>query len=207
MVEPSIRAIVYDFGGVFTRADVSAAHLRFYDELLGLPSDTLQCCLFAGEAWELRSTGRITAEAYWEWVGKPYEARLPADFRKYQQGMFWDEPINEEMIPLAQRLHQFYPQALCSNALQELAEILDSRTELGSLFDVRVISMLDGLRKPDPAIYHLVAERLNLPLETCLLIDDKPRNTSAAQSTGMPAIIFQSVPQLVTDLAAFGISV
>lgn len=201
----NVQALVFDFGGVFTFSDVTRDRLRTYDALLGLAPDSLMRGLFSGEAWELRSTGRITAEDYWARSGLPFEGRLPPEFRDFREGMFWAEPINEEMVALACRLRRRYPLALCSNALPELAEILSRRPDLGELFDVQVISAFVGLRKPDPDIYRLTAERLGLPLAACLLVDDKARNTDAAVAAGMPALVFRSAAQLAADLEALGL--
>lgn len=200
-----IQAFVFDFGGVFTVSRVAIERLRGYDTLLQLPPDSLQTALFSGEAWELRSTGRITADDYWARSGGLYEERLPPDFRGFRDGMFWAEPINEEMLTLARRLHRRYPLAICSNALPELVEILHRRPELGQLFDVQVISVLVGMRKPDAGIYRLTAERLGLPLGACLLIDDKARNVEAARAVGMPGIVFESAQGLEAELATRGL--
>jgi putative hydrolase of the HAD superfamily len=200
-----VRAFVFDFGGVFSQSEASQARLRAYDEALGLPPDTLMNTLYTGEAWELASTGRLSEEQYWERVGKAYQDRLPDEFLRFRQGMFWAEPINEAMVSLARRLHRAYPLAICSNALPELAEILASRPDVAALFDVHVISALVGLRKPDPRIYQLTADRLAVPIETCLLVDDKPRNTDAARSAGMQAIVFESVEQLEAELTGRGL--
>jgi putative hydrolase of the HAD superfamily len=55
-----------------------------------------------------------------------------------------------------------------------------------------VISSADvGLAKPDHAIYRLAAERLGLPVEECLFIDDTERNVVAAREVGMAAIHFR----------------
>ncbi|MBE0411319.1 MAG: HAD-IA family hydrolase, partial [Anaerolineales bacterium] len=39
--------------------------------------------------------------------------------------------------------------------------------------------------KPDPEIYHLVAEELAVPVEECLVIEDSPSGVKAAQAAGM----------------------
>ncbi len=200
-----VQALVFDFGGVFTFSDVTRDRLRRYDAQLGLPPDSLMAALFSGEAWELRSTGRIGVDEYWARCGQPYEDRLPRDFRDYREGMFWGEPNNEAMVALACRLRRRYSLALCSNALPELAGILRSRPDLAGLFEVTIISALVGLRKPDPAIYRLTAERLGLPLAACLLVDDKVRNTDAASAAGMPVVVFLSAGQLAADLETLGL--
>jgi len=61
------------------------------------------------------------------------------------------------------------------------------------------------VRKPDPAIFTLTAERLGLPVASCLLVDDKPRNTEAAEALGMPAIVFESAEQLTRALEERGL--
>ncbi|MCC5948575.1 MAG: HAD family phosphatase [Nitriliruptoraceae bacterium] len=55
-------------------------------------------------------------------------------------------------------------------------------------FDVAVVSAQVGLRKPDPAIYHLALERIALPAADCVFIDDLERNVEVARSLGMSAI-------------------
>ena len=108
-------------------------------------------------------------------------------------------------MPWHDRLRPRYPLALCSNALGDLQEILDSRPDIARLFEVTVISVNAGLRKPDPAILRMTADRLRLPVESCLLMDDKPRNTSVATAIGMQAIVFESTAQLERDLVACGL--
>ena len=119
-----IRGAVFDFGGVLTRSDVSDAQLRAYNALLGLPADSLRNLLYSGEAWELASTGQLSVEDYWERVGKPYEAQLPADFAAFRRGVFHAEPINEAVVRIATQLRRRLSLAICSNALMDLADVL-----------------------------------------------------------------------------------
>ena len=203
--EREVRAIVFDFGGVLTRSEVSEAQLSGYDALLHLPAGTLRAKLHSGEAWELASTGRISARAYWERAGLPYEALLPPEFGIFRTGVFRAEPVNEAMVRFARELGRTYRLALCSNALLDLTEILGERPDIRELFEVVVISVIVGVRKPNPAILELTAARLGLPVDACLLVDDKPRNTAAAEAIGMQAITFYSTEQLAAELAARGL--
>ncbi len=59
-----------------------------------------------------------------------------------------------------------------------------------ALFDDKVLSFEVGIAKPNPKIYNLAAQRLNLAPEECLFVDDKPENVQAATSVGMPGIIY-----------------
>lgn len=68
-----------------------------------------------------------------------------------------------------------------------------------------MISGLVGLAKPDPAIYHLAAERIGLPEMACFFIDDLAENVEAARSVGMQAHHFRGDHAgLHADLRAAG---
>ena len=57
------------------------------------------------------------------------------------------------------------------------------------LFDAWVISGEVGLRKPDPAVYSLAAERLGLAPEACVFVDDLPGNLKPARALGMATVV------------------
>ena len=63
------------------------------------------------------------------------------------------------------------------------------REQLAELFDAWVISGEVGLRKPDPAIYELAAERLGLAPEQCVFVDDLPGNLKPARALGMATVV------------------
>ncbi|HSD77839.1 MAG TPA: HAD family phosphatase [Solirubrobacteraceae bacterium] len=57
-----------------------------------------------------------------------------------------------------------------------------------ALFDAVVISGHEGIRKPDPRMYALGAERLGLPPEACVYVDDLAGNLKPARALGMATI-------------------
>ena len=52
-----------------------------------------------------------------------------------------------------------------------------------------MISSEVGLRKPDPAIYELAAERLGLAAAACVFVDDLPGNLKPARALGMATVL------------------
>jgi len=77
--------------------------------------------------------------------------------------------------------------ALLSNSVGDAAAY--DAALLDELFDARVISGEVGLRKPDPAIYELSAERLGLPPAACVFVDDLPGNLKPARALGMATVL------------------
>jgi epoxide hydrolase-like predicted phosphatase len=69
-----------------------------------------------------------------------------------------------------------------------------------TLFDAVVISGEVGLRKPDPAIYALAAQRLDLPPEQIVFVDDLRPNVRAAVAAGMVGVQHVDLATTVGEL-------
>jgi putative hydrolase of the HAD superfamily len=65
-----------------------------------------------------------------------------------------------------------------------------------------VDSAFVGMRKPEPEIYALTLERLGLPGEACVFIDDLDVNCEAAKEHGITPIRFETTEQAIRDLGA-----
>ena len=57
--------------------------------------------------------------------------------------------------------------------------------------------------KPDPRIYQLILERLEVQPAEALFVDDYPRNIDAALALGMAAVRFTSTKVLKSDLRRY----
>ncbi|MFK0017383.1 HAD-IA family hydrolase [Streptomyces sp. NPDC091027] len=68
------------------------------------------------------------------------------------------------------------------------------------LFDVHVISELEGVAKPDPAIYQLTLDRLNLSGEECVFVDDHQVNLPPAQALGITTVLAAEEAAAVAEL-------
>jgi epoxide hydrolase-like predicted phosphatase len=74
------------------------------------------------------------------------------------------------------------------------------------LFDVTVISGEVGMRKPDPDIYQLCAEQLELPPQACVFVDDLSPNVRGAVAVGMVGVLHRTYDETVVELEAlFGL--
>lgn len=59
-----------------------------------------------------------------------------------------------------------------------------------ALFDDIVVSGAEGVAKPDPKIFDILARRLGHPIEGVFYVDDSIRNVHAARAAGMDAVHF-----------------
>jgi epoxide hydrolase-like predicted phosphatase len=74
------------------------------------------------------------------------------------------------------------------------------RKLLRELFDAVVISAEVGLHKPEPEIYLLAAERLEVEPAECIFVDDLRENCEGAEAVGMTAIRHRGADQTIAKL-------
>ncbi len=79
-----------------------------------------------------------------------------------------------------------------------LAHLFD--TSQIDLFDEIALSFETGFVKPSRNAYVDIAARMGVEPEECVFVDDQPRFCSAAQTTGMQAIVYQDFEQFRTEL-------
>lgn len=75
------------------------------------------------------------------------------------------------------------------------------------LFEDIVVSGVEGVAKPDPEIFVVLAERLShrAGLGDCVFVDDNEANVQAAAVAGLDAVHFTGAAQLRDDLIARGL--
>ncbi len=74
------------------------------------------------------------------------------------------------------------------------------RDSFGALFDGVVISGEVGLHKPDPEIYLLACEKLGVPPQECVFVDDLRENCAGAEAVGMTAVLHRGAETTVPRL-------
>ena len=92
--------------------------------------------------------------------------------------------------------------ALCTNNVREWEPLWRAKLPIDDLFEVVVDSAFVGTRKPEPEIYAITLERLGLPPEACIFVDDLEPNVDAANQAGMRGIVFRDTAQAMSELEA-----
>ena len=73
--------------------------------------------------------------------------------------------------------------------------------DIMALFDLIVESSIEGIRKPDPAIYSLTCERLGIHPGEAVFLDDLGINLKPARAMGMRTIKVLNEDQAIQDLS------
>ncbi len=194
------KVLIFDFGNVLDIPDDWEAWLAQREAIgasFGVSGEALWYALYHSEAWQQVKVGAISYEAYLEQALAPlnlpdHAARLALIERLFAGR----NRVHPEMMALLEALKPHYRLALLSNAYQTDVPAWMAQFGLAEMFEVAISSAVVRLAKPDPAIYHLILDKLGVRPAEALFIDDLTRNTEVAESIGLPCIVFRSPEQL-----------
>ena len=93
-----------------------------------------------------------------------------------------------------------YKIGMLSNVGRGFFESYFTDSEKNKLFDAVVLSSEVGIAKPEVAAYQMIADKLGVKLDECVMIDDTYLNIDAAKAAGMQGVWFISTQQSINDL-------
>jgi putative hydrolase of the HAD superfamily len=203
------RAIVSDFGGVLT-VPLLDAFARANAEI-GVPADALRAAmrLSASRAHEpplfTLERGQMTEPEFLADLGTSLEEVLgrEVDLDGYGTRLMDSLDRNEPLLAYFRTLHaRGIRFAILTNNVREWQPLWRARLGADDLFELIVDSGFEGVRKPEPEIYALTLERLNLPGHACAFLDDLEVNLPPARDAGMHAIHYRDPDQAIAELEA-----
>ncbi len=135
-------------------------------------------------------------------------AGLALDFDRLRTLMA-DLPVYEQIVARIRDLRSAgYRTGLITNNIREAGDQWRAKVPLDELFDVVIDSSAVGLRKPNPAIFHLALEQLGgVHPARAVFLDDHPGNVAGAQAAGLRALLVDDPDEALADLdALLGVS-
>ncbi len=187
----SIRAIIFDFGGVLVHTSEPVGR-RTWEAKLGLAAGELEQVVHGSDSWRKAQCGLITPETYWSEVLLTLhltEADLPALKADY----FRDDRLDLDLVALIQSLRQDgYKIGVLSNDALTLEHKLRNELAIFDVFDAVIISAAIGVMKPDPVAYQAITEALGVAPQEAVFIDDNQENVEGARRFGMLALPYHA---------------
>jgi putative hydrolase of the HAD superfamily len=202
-----IEAVIWDFGGVITTSPFEA-FARFEKEH-GLPIDIIRRTNAANHlenAWAKFERAEISAETFDDLFAEESQA-LGVAVRGRDVLPLLSGDLRPEMVEALRRVKEKFKTGCITNNLP--ANSIGSNAgrslyiaEVMVLFDHVIESAKIGLRKPDPRIYKMMTEALNVDPKACVYLDDLGVNLKPAREMGMTTIKVVSAEQAIRDLHA-----
>ena len=86
-----------------------------------------------------------------------------------------------------------YKMAVCSNSIRHTIEVMMQKAALESYFEFYISNEDVSKSKPDPQMYQLAINKLNLTPKECLIVEDNENGIKAAKASGAYIMEVQSV--------------
>jgi epoxide hydrolase-like predicted phosphatase len=194
--ENGYRGLLVDWGGVLTSSLFDS--FSAFCELEGLAPETL-AQRFRGDPTcrELLiglETGRIAEEEFEPKLGETLGVSAAGLIDRLFAGSGPEESMIEA-VRMARRAG--IRTGLISNSWGTRRY---PHELLSELFDGLVISGEVGMRKPSPEMYLLGAERIGVPPERCVFVDDLPFNLYPAAELGMATVHHRTAEETIAEL-------
>jgi epoxide hydrolase-like predicted phosphatase len=197
MPGPAYAAALFDFGGVLTTPvwDSFAAFCRSQ----GLDPDAIKN-LFRTDPEALADlrgleTGTLSETEFETTFGRRLGLRDPEGLI---DSMFAGMKPVEPMVDAVREIRA--SEMLTGLVSNSWSTAHYDRDLLAELFDAVVISAEVHMHKPQPEIYRLAAERLEVKPDQCLFVDDLKENCDGAEAVGMTAIRHRTAPETIARL-------
>ena len=202
-----VEAVIFDFGGVLTTSPFEA-FARFERER-GLPADIIRRTNAANHlenAWAKFERAEVDIEAFDQLFADESRA-LGAEVRGKDVLPLLAGDLRPEMVEALKRIGETLKTGcitnnLPANAIGSVSGRSFYVAEIMALFDHVIESAKIGLRKPDPRIYRMMVETLEVEPKHCVYLDDLGVNLRPAREMGMTTIKVTNAPQAIAELEA-----
>jgi len=196
----SLRAIIFDFGGVLVRTR-SQALRSCWEQRLGLAPGEASEIVFGGESGIAAQHGHITDETHWGWIARRLDL-APAELAAFRRDFFAEDILDTALLAYVDRLRLAgYHLGLLSNMADNARTLFGDKYGVLSHFDSVTISSEVGIMKPDPAIFEIALARAGVAPAEAVFIDDFVANVEGARRAGLLGIHFRDTSQVVAQLA------
>jgi putative hydrolase of the HAD superfamily len=203
-----IEAVIWDFGGVFTTSPFEA--FNRYEAERGLPHDLIRTVNRTNphdNAWALFERAEIDAAGFDKAfllestaLGHPVPG---AEVLPLISGQ-----VRPAMVAALKQCKQHFKVGCITNnmktggnaSMAASQEGVKSTAAIFPLFDHLIESSKAGVRKPDPKIYLMMCDALQVAPSACVYLDDLGVNCKPAAELGMTAIKVLNETQALDDL-------
>lgn len=200
----SIRAVLWDFGGVILTSPFEA--FNRYESEHGLPLDFIRSVNATDpddNAWARLERNDVSPEEFDAAFADESERRghrIPGrDVLELLSG-----DVRPEMVTALDRvIDAGYATACLTNNVVSDDTATQRRPDVAAVmakFDHVVESSKVGVRKPEPRFYEIACELVDTPPTGCVFLDDLGINLKPARAMGMHTIKVVSAAQAIDDL-------
>jgi len=206
----AIEAVIWDFGGVFTTSPFEA--FARFEVQRGLPADFIRTVNATDpdtNAWARFERSEIDAAGF-DALFLEESTRLGHALAGAEVLPLLSGDIRPRVVAALKTCKAHFKVGCITNnvvtghgaGMSGSADKAAAVAQIIGEFQVVLESSKVGVRKPDPRIYRMMCQALDVAPEACVYLDDLGVNCKPAAALGMTAIKVSTEDQALRDLAA-----
>ncbi len=179
------KAVVFDLDGVYFEGGTER-FLKHLERKYQIPEDAARAVYLKSPQMQEYKRGAIDGSAFWSYA--IYTWGIDATMQDILELLAASYTENPKTIALIDALRKRgIKTAVCTNNFPERIDILEKKFGFKKHFDTIITSYEEGILKPDPRIFAILAQRLHLQPKDILVSDDRAENVAALKSAGFQA--------------------
>jgi putative hydrolase of the HAD superfamily len=202
LLNVTISGVLLDWGGVFTVGNFHRRLIHRLAEQFGVEVGKVE------QAYRSRQRrimlGEWSLSTFWANLSAALGIWAPID--TFETIFVASVAPRWEMYELLQALPPELRVGMLSNNFPVVSDYLRAEGSF-ERFDAVVFSNEVGAIKPEPRIFEIALERMELPASEILFVDDSPANLKAAATLGFQTHLFGGEEELVWQLERSGLVV
>ncbi len=202
------KAVLWDFGGVITSSPFEA--FNRFEAANGLPSDVIRSINATNpeqNAWAKLESNSISVDEF-DTLFAEEALAMGCEIHGKQVLELLSGDLRPEMIRALSIIKQSLRIGCITNNVKTgegagMARSQDKATAVASvmeMFDVVIESSKVGVRKPNPEIYKLACDAMEITPDEAIFLDDLGINLKPARALGMTTIKVLSAEQALNEL-------
>ncbi len=197
----TIKAVVFDIGGVLEKVEPVDAWLARMAGRLGLERLAFDGRIRQLDPRELMGTGEMSEAEYRQRYIDVFGVS-ESDADAFMAAM-WDWYCGEldyQLCAYVASLRPAYQTAILSNSADGARREEQGRYGFEQLVDTIIYSHEVGLAKPDPRIYQLTCERLDVLPGEMVFVDDTDYVVESARAFGISTVHHRRTPDTIAAI-------
>ncbi|MFI1013026.1 HAD family hydrolase [Streptomyces sp. NPDC020965] len=185
--KPKYDGLIFDFFGVLTFNMVEV--ISYFEDREGLARGTFLRAWSDPRGQELFRQLELGRISQTDW-NSGFAALMGVAPDNLMARYLYDAFPAHQMLKVARQARSAgIRTAVLSNSLGREPYDPYAGFDLHGTFDEVVLSSEHGMRKPEPAIFHLVLDKLGVPATKCVFLDDSEENLAVAHSLGITPLL------------------